>query len=379
MYDTLTSQFNDALAREGKIVTDSTGNTSYKCLFRKNSDKNSSDNRLTIFYPVSEAIEQGQLLKFGGRYFLALNKETDENDTYYKSDLLQVNSEIHTIVVADSSNNTGYELNLRAYAEDLSNVGLTGDSQISIVGGNISFIVQDNADSRKLKIDATFTALGGTWKITNLYFKSGLGYVFTERTADTTSNPVYSLSITGSDSVTMEDVAQLVATATITNGTTTTTILNPSINWSSSNTSLATVSNTGLVTGVDKGNVVITANWTGHDVSATHNMEVKSNVVITYTAAITPSSKEIGTGRGYTFTVTFTDSTGATVALTPVWSFTMDTTDPTLLAGVTLTYPASNTCRVGVASNDGLVGYTVTLHVRDSNSLCSATATIVLT
>ena len=379
MYDVLTSQFNEALTREGNTVTDSTGNTSYKCLFRKNSDKNSSDNRLTIFYPTSEAIEQGQLLKYKDNYFLTLNQETDENDTYYKSDLLQANSEIHTIVVADSSNNTGYELNLRAYAEDMSNVGLTGNSQISIVGGNISLMTQDNADSRKLAINATFTALGATWKIINLYYKNGLCYIFTERTADATSSPTYSLSITGSDSVTMEDVAQLVATATITDGVTTTTILNPTLSWTCSDTSLATVSSTGLVTGVAEGNVVITANWAEHDVSTTHNMEVKSNVVITYTAAITPSYKEIGTGRGYTFTATFTDSTGTVVTLTPVWSFTMDTTDPTLLSGITLTYPASNTCRVGVANNDDLVGYTVTLHVRDSNSLCSATATIVLT
>lgn len=177
----------------------------------------------------------------------------------------------------------------------------------------------------------------------------------------------------------MEDVAQLVATATITDGATTTTILNATINWISSNTSLATVSSTGLISGVAEGDVVITALWTEHDVSATHDMEVTSNVVITYTAAITPSYHEIRTGTGYTFTVVFTDSTGATVALTPVWSFTMDTQDATLLSGITLTYPESNTCRVGVASNDDLAGYTVTLHVRDSNSLCSATATIILT
>lgn len=377
MYDVLTSQFNEALAREGKIVTDSTGNTSYKCLFRKNSDKNSSDNRLTIFYPVSEAITQGQLLKYKSNYFLALNQETDENDTYYKTDLLQVNSEIHTIVVADSSSNTGYELNLRAYAEDLTSVGLTGDSQISIVGGNISFIVQDNADSRKLAINATFTALGATWKIVNLYFKSGLGYVFTERTADAISSPVYTVTITGGDSVTMEDVTQLVATATITDGATTTTILNPTIDWSCSDTSLATVSSSGTVIGIAEGNVVITANWAEHDVSATHGMEVKSNVVISYTAAITGRSS-IATGRSYTYTVTFSDSSGAAVTLTPVWSFTMDTTDPALLAGITLTYPASNTCKVSVASNDDLVGYTVTLHVKDSNDLCEATYDIVL-
>ena len=90
MYDVLTSQFNEALTREGNTVTDSTGTTSYKCIFRKNSDKNSSDNRLTIFYPTSEAIEQGQLLKYKDNYFLTLNQETDENDTYYKSDLFKM-------------------------------------------------------------------------------------------------------------------------------------------------------------------------------------------------------------------------------------------------------------------------------------------------
>ena len=368
MYDILTSQFNDALAREGKIVTDSTGNTSYKCLFRKNNDKNTSDNRLTIFYPVSEAIEQGQLLKYKDNYFLSLNQETNENDTYYKSDLLQVNSEIHTIVVADSSNNTGYELNLRAYAEDLSNVGLTGDSTISIVGGNISFIVQDNADSRKLKIDATFSALGGTWKITNLYFKSGLGYVFTERTADSTTSPAYSLSITGSDSVTMEDVAQLVATATITDGTTTTTILNPTLSWSSSDTSLATVSSTGLVAGVAEGNVVITAIWTEHDVSATHDIEVKSNVVISYNVTISGRTS-IRTNTGYNFSAVFTDSAGNVVALTPVWSHVVDPSS--MSSYVTGTVNADGTYRIAAADNDDLVGCTCTITVTDEGETCT--------
>jgi hypothetical protein len=153
--------------------------------------------------------------------------------------------------------------------------------------------------------------------------------------------------------------------------------LNPVIDWSCDNTSLATVSSTGLIAGVDEGNIVITASWAGHGVSATHNMEVKSNVVISYTAAITGRSS-IVTGRSYTFSAIFTDSTGTVVTLTPVWSFTMDTQDATLLAGITLTYPASNTCKVSVADNDDLVGYTVTLHVKDSNDLCEATYDIVL-
>lgn len=376
MYDVLTSQFNEALTREGNTVTDSTGTTSYKCLFRKNSDKNSSDNRLTIFYSVSEAITQGQLLKYKGRYFLILNQETIENDTYQKSDLLETNTEIYTII-RDSSSGTGYELNLRAYSEDLTSVGLTGDSQISIVGGNISLMTQDNADSRKLAINATFTALGATWKIINLYYKNGLCYIFTERTADSTTTPVYSLAIVSADTYTEGDTGTATTTATITDGSTVTNILNATINWSSSDMSVATVDNSGHITTLKSGTFVLTATWVEHGTIATKTVTVSSNV--SYTAAITPNYKEIGTGRGYTFTVTFTDSSGAAVTLTPVWSFTMDTQDATLLSGITLTYPASNTCRVGVANNDDLVGYTVTLHVKDSNNLCSATATIVLT
>ena len=352
------------------LVNASTGNTSYKCLFRKNSDKNSSDNRLTIFYPTSEAIAQGQLLKYGGRYFLTLNQETIENETYQKSDLLEVNTSIHTI-------SSGYELYLKAYSEDITSVGVTGNSQISVVGGNISLMTQDNADSRKLAINATFTALGATWKIINLYYKNGLCYIFTERSADSTTTPVYSLAIVSADTYTEGDTGTATTTATITDGSTVTNILNATINWSSSDMSVATVDNSGHITTLKSGTFVLTATWVEHGTIATKTVTVSSN--ISYTAAITPSYKEVGTGRGYTFTVTFTDSTGTVVTLTPVWSFTMDTTDPTLLSGITLTYPASNTCRVGVASNDDLVGYTVTLHVKDSNNLCSATATIVLT
>jgi Bacterial Ig-like domain (group 2). len=371
MYDVLTSQFNDALARESKIVTDSTGNTSYTCLFRKNSDKNTSDNRLTIFYPVSEAIAQGQLLKYGGRYFLTLNQKTIENATYQKSDLLETNTGIYTIV-RDSSSGTGYELNLRAYSEDLTSVGLTGDSTISIVGGNISFITQDDANSRNLAIDATFSALGATWKIINIYYKSGICYIYTERSASSTSNPVYSLAITGGDSVTMEDVAQLVATATITDGSTTTTILNPTINWTSSDTSLATVSSTGLVTGIAEGNVTVNATWAEHNVSATHGMEVKSNVVITYNVTISGRTT-IRTGTGYNFSAVFTDSSGNVVSLSPVWSHVVS--DASLSSYVTGTVNADGTYRIAAANNDDLCGCTCTISVKDSNNLCAGSYT----
>lgn len=367
MYDILTSQFNEALTREGNTITSSTGDKSYRCVFRKNSDKNNSDNRLTIFYPATENIAQGQLLKFKDNYFLSLNQETIENEVYKKSDLLQVNTEIHTIT-------SGYELYIRAYAEDLSSVGITGNSTISVVGGNISFIAQDDTNSRRLAIDATFTALGGTWKITNVYYKCGLCYIFTSRTANSTANPTYALSITGGDTCTMTESTQMTATATITDSGTTTTILNPTIEWTSSDANVATVSSTGLVTGVSAGTATITAHWVEHDVTATKDITIKSNVVITYTATITPSgSTTIRTGTAKLFTAAFTDSTGAAANLTPVWTLDL----PAAVTGnVTMTYPDANTARVAVANNEDICGYTFTLTLKDSNNLCSASVSV---
>ena len=369
MYDILTSQFNDVLAREGKTITSSTGNT-YQCVFRKNSDKNNSDNRLTIFYPATESIAQGQLLKFKDNYFLSLNQETIENDVYKKSDLLEADTEIHTIT-------SGYELYIKAYAEDATSLGVTGNSTITTVGGNISFIAQDDTNSRRLAIDATFTALGGTWKITNVYYKCGLCYIFTSRTANSATNPTYALSVTGGDTCTMTESTQMTATATITDSGTTTTILNPTIEWTSSDANVATVSSTGLVTGVSAGTATITAHWVEHDVTATKAITIKSNVVITYTAAITPSgSTTIATGRSKLFTAAFTDSTGAAASLTPAWTLNL----PSAVTGyVTMTYPDAVTAKVAVANNEDICGYTFTLTLKDSNNLCSASVSVEIT
>lgn len=367
MYDMLTSQFRDTLAREGKTITSSTGNTSYTCVFRTNSDKNKPYDRVTIFYLVTENIEQGQLLRFKDKYYLVLNQETAENDVYYKSDLLQVNTQIQTI-------SSGYELHIKCYAEDFTSVNPVGSSQISVVGGNISFMASDNADTRRLGINSTFTALGATWKIINVYYKSGLCYIYVERIADSPTTLTYTLTVTGSDDCMMEESIPLSATAAVNDGSTTTTILNPTIVWSSSDSSIATVSNTGTVSGISAGTATITATWVEHGITATKEITVKSNVVITYTAAITPTSKNIRTNSGFTFTGAFTDSTGATAPLTAVWSLTYE--DSFMAPFVTLASQTDTSVRVNVASKDDLIGYTATLHLTDSNNLCSATAAI---
>lgn len=371
MYDILSSQFNDAMSREGKTITSSTGKP-YKCFFRKNSDKNQTNNRVTIYYWATEDIAQGQMIKYNNNYYIVLNRETVENDVYKKSDLLQVNTEIYTI--AKASNSEGYELYIKAYAQDITSVGLTGNSKISVVGGNLELITEDNTDSRNLSIGSTFTALGGSWKIVNLYYKSGLCYIYVERYTPTATTPTYALSITANDTYNVDETGMFTATATVSDNAVTTTILNPTITWTSSDENIATITNDGMITAIAEGTVTITATWVEHGITATREITVKSNVVITYTAAITPTSKNIRTNSGYTFTGAFTDSTGATAPLTAVWSLTYE--DSFMAPLVTLANQTDTSVRVNVANKDDLIGYTATLHLTDSNNLCSATAEI---
>ena len=366
MYDMLSSQFKDALSREGKIVTSTVGE-SYTCLFRTNADKNKSYNRVTIFYMATENIEQGQLLKFKDRYYIVLNKETPENEVYYKSDLLEVNAQIHTI-------SNGYELYINCYAEDFTSVNPVNNAQLSVVGGNISFMASDNMDTRQLSINNTFTALDVTWKIVNIYYKSGICYIYVQRTTDNPSTPTYALTITGSDSFKVDDTGVLSAVATITDGANITTIVNPTISWSSSDNAIATVTSAGQITAISSGTTTITATWVEHGITATKDITVQSDV--SYSATIAPTNSSIATGRSKTFTVTFTDNTGAAVNLTPVWSLTLP---PEVSSSyVTISATTENKANVKVAYQDAICGYEFQLNVRDTDNLCNASTTILI-
>ena len=98
-----------------------------------------------------------------------------------------------------------------------------------------------------------------------------------------------SLSIDGSDVVTVGHTAHMVAIATLSDGTT--YIVNDKVNWTSSDTATATIDATGTVTGVAVGNVTLIATAkTDSSITATHSLEVIE-------AAVTLTSIQIE--RGY--------------------------------------------------------------------------------
>ncbi len=359
MYDTINSQFADALIREGRVITLLTSGTSFKCLFRRNSDTNSKQDRTTIFYSINTPLIEGSVLQFKNDTFIALNQETAENEVYYKSDLLKTNTNI-TILAG------GKELILHCYAGDLTATALISTTTISTVGGNIELLTEDNKNSRLLAIDNTFNALGGTYKIINLYYKAGLAYIYVERTANA-AVPTYTLAINASDSYNVDDVATLTATAM----SDTTQITNPTIEYSVSDTSIATITTGGVITFVAKGTITISAKWLEHNITATKSIEVKAGVT-TGTATITYKSQAvvyIG-GNAKQFTAHFFDKAGTELTgITAVWNVVLTTAQQ---SNVTISEQTATYISVKCTNVKALIGSTFTIELTTADGIYNA-------
>lgn len=261
MYNTAYCAFSDALKREGRVITAYSDNTPYNVIFRRNNDTNQLKNRLTIFYSADCGIHAGQMLTYGNKHFLALNQETPENNVYYKSNLIETNAVIHAII---NSN----EIDMPVYAYDIAD-GLTEKSNVmSLISGNIHIIAEPNSIIKSLAISNEFDTVGRHWKIDNIISKDNVIHLYCE-IAQTISH-TYSVTIIANDTYHHGESAQLTAVAKQDD----TIVNNIPFVWTSSDTSLATVDNTGLVNFLADGNVTITATWESQNVTGTKTIAI---------------------------------------------------------------------------------------------------------
>jgi uncharacterized protein YjdB len=370
MYDTLSSAFTDALNREGRIVYAYKDNTPYNVIFRINKDTNQLTDKLTIFYPYDCGIHAGQLLTYGNKHFLVLNQETPENTVYYKSNIIETNAIIHSVIGSN-------EINMPVYAYDIAD-GLTqSNNVISLVNGNIHIIAEPNSIIDSLQISNEFDAVGRHWKIDNIISKDNVIHLYCEIAATVTHT--YTVTVTANDSYHKGESAQFTAIAKQDD-----TVVNASFVWTSSDTSLATVDNTGLVNFLADGNVTITATWTSQSVSGTKAITITEpdsySLSITandsYTTSDTPTLTATAQKNGTTdstATITWSssdtsiatiDSTGkvtflkaGNVTFTATWT----QQNVTATKSITVTQAVQKTC--SITMNSG-TAYTTTKNIR---------------
>lgn len=249
--DILQDIFDFTMRNEGKTATIRGSGNSFKCFFRRNSDGTNMRDTMVVYYPVSAPVVPGLLLIVGGKSFLTLNKETTENEVYYKSAVERCNG---TLTTNDFAVN-----DLPIFGDTVNNSTSTESTYFNLIDGNVELLTEDCELSRALSIDQTFNEWGRTWKITNLFYIDGICHIVAEVAADQSVNHDYSLTLSGFDTLSFVpgEVYAIYATAYIDGKQDDTA----TIKYTSSDDEVATIDDEGTITFLSPGDVMFYAYW----------------------------------------------------------------------------------------------------------------------
>lgn len=170
------TQFERTMKREGKIITTYTGGTEFRAFFRTRDEHENQRETIIMYYDVTAPVRPGTLVMMGYGVFLALNRETVENDIYYKSTLIKCNGVFNE--------NSGKIHNVPFYSDNLKSSVSIGNNTISMLNGNIEAITEENSLSKQIEINQHFNEFGRTFKVINKYVMDGIVHFVAEIEAD---------------------------------------------------------------------------------------------------------------------------------------------------------------------------------------------------
>lgn len=269
MNEILTRVFDETMEREGHTISAVTSGERFQCFFRKNNDNTSSKDTMIMYYCCGSPVNTGTLLSYAGNTYIALNRETAENDVYFKSAIIKTNGTINTHSLTVNG--------LAFYGEGVNNAMATDGTNISIISGNLEVLTEDNAASRALQVNDLFNEWGRTWKIDNLYFIDGICHIMVEVNVDVTPTYEYELTLSSLTSYNVKpgDTDTLTYTAICNDDE----VNSATVNFTSSNEAVASIDNDGNITYLADGEVYFSAKWDYKAMAQTDTVTVISEAV----------------------------------------------------------------------------------------------------
>lgn len=363
-------QFDATMKRECITVSDYFDRTkTYDVFFRMNKRGSNPDGKVRIYFSQDTAISIGTIFVLKDIPYVVTSRDNDESDIFYTSIAVKCDTSFTVF------SNTEHRYVTIPCAVKSDEYTLTNNSIISMVSGSVTVYTGDNFYSREIEINNAYYNFGGYYKVGNVFYNNGLTYVYMTREANPTTDR-YTLSYNDVTSLDMADATtyQLSYTA-IKNDV---VVDSPALSYVSSDTSIATVDATGLMTLLKEGNVKITAIWTdGNNITCETTITISNGGVVPTTGTLTISgNSSLKVGLYKTYTATYTDANGNDVSsnYTSVWTITDATFDTSLLTQtvngnqITLYYDDNN-----------LIYETFTLNVVDSDgTFTPATMSITL-
>ena len=354
-------QFNATMKRECITVSDYYDSTkTYDVFFRRSKRGSNSNGKVRIYFSQDTPIDIGTMFVLKDDTYVVTSRDGDESDVFYTSIAVKCDT---SFTVFSNAENRYVSIPFVTLSDKFT---LSSNSTISMVSGAVVIYTGDNPYSREVELNETYYNYGGYYKVRNTFYNNGLAYVYMTREAKPADR--YTLSYNGVTSLDMKDTTtyQLSYTA-IKNDV---PVDSPTLTYVSSDNTIATVNDTGLMTLLKKGNVTITATWTdGKNTTCETTIAITNSGVEPEPTPTTDTVTISGNRKLYwdsnrKYTAKYTDANGNDVSskYTSVWTITNATFDTSKLTQtvngnqITLYY-----------SDDTIVGETFTLNVVDSD------------
>ena len=348
----LNRKFEQQLQRESTVVVDFFDNSkTCKMLFRRTNRGTNPQGKLHCYFKQTEPFGIGSVIVMKGQpYVIISDKDFDESNAVYSAIAQKTNVIINGI----------------PFVVDTATYGEAQGSIFTQVDGDVIIYTGFNTITSKIKVNDYINAFGNSYQVSNKFVKENILYVHIKQTTTIPDN--YDIVYNGATSFDLNESNTYQLTYTVTNNGS--VVENPTITYSSSDETVATVDSNGLMTMLKEGSVDITATYS--DASVTTTMTIANTSAPTYTLSITTSSDTIKLGGSYkNLTCLFADKNGQDITATVITNMTADDfTWTCFVDNVELTNNSFVTWRAGtevnqkkikLGSNNSYIGKMITI------------------
>ena len=291
----LNRKFEQQLQRESTTVSDYFNDTiTCKMLFRRTNRGTNPQGKLHCYFKQTEPIGIGSVIVMKGQpYVIISDKDFDESNAVYSAIAKKTNVTINGI----------------PFVVDTATYGESQGTIFTQVDGDIIIYTGFNTITSKIKVNDHINAFGNSYQVSNRFVKENILYIHLKQTTAVPDH--YEIVYNGVTSFDIKESTTYQLSYTVTNNGN--VVENPTITYSSSDETIATVDSNGLMTMLKEGSVNITATYS--DASVTTTMTIaNSSPSVDYRMEIYASSNTLKLGGSYkSLTVKYYNSEGTEI------------------------------------------------------------------
>ena len=275
----LNRKFEQQLQREHTVVSDFFDNSkTCEMLFRRTNRGTNPQGKLHCYFKQTEPLGIGSVIVMKGQpYVIISDKDFDESNAVYSA-------------IAQKTNVT---INGIPYVVDTATYGEAQGTIFTQVDGDVIIYTGFNTNTNKIKVNDYITAFGNAYNVSNKFVKENIIYIHLKQTTVVPDH--YEIVYNGVTSFDIKESTTYQLSYTVTNNGN--PVYNPTITYSSSDETVATVDSNGLMTMLKEGSVNITA--TAYDISVTTAMTITDTSTPSVRMEIYSSVYELKIGGSY--------------------------------------------------------------------------------